>query len=620
MSLKDFYKSVNKKWLESHTIPSDDVSYSVFDELEETVRDELIDILQKKRKDTSPFGLFVESFYTGRDNDLAVVTDLVKEVLAHPDLEQKLALLNLYGLGSPLSVDITYDQRNTKQYCIYLSPPTLSILKEEYITEGGIAKKYKAYLREIGQLLGQKQFGEQIYRLEKQLAPVYRDRQDEGDVDKTYNPMTYDRLCSQYRHIDFAKFFVAAQIPVPDRPIIVTNMEYLAALNELVGSRSAGFWDMWLTWSIYSSFMELLPRPYKSLHFDFFTRFIGGQEKHNTEDYECFMVCNEVAQDTLGRLYIEAHAAKFKEIQKGANEILSLVLAAAEKRILQVHWLSEDTRRLAVYKVHKMNSKIAYPTNWLDEFGGLKLSPRHFLLNVLALSKKSMLNDVRKLNGETPKERLMWNNACYDVNAYYYAELNELCIPIGFLRPPFFSPGQSFIRNLAGVGNIMAHEISHGFDEEGHKYDEYGNNFPWWTSMDIELYKTKTHVLIKEFDKQRHYGLKINGGLTLGENLADFGAMAICLDVLRTHFQKTRVTPAGRLASLREFFTAYAESWVFKNRAAARLQATKSDSHSPPELRVNVVLRHFGEFYEAFGFTETDEGWIPPEQRIDVWG
>jgi len=166
----------------------------------------------------------------------------------------------------------------------------------------------------------------------------------------------------------------------------------------------------------------------------------------------------------------------------------------------------------------------------------------------------------------------------------------------------------------------MAHEISHGFDEEGRKFDEFGNNFPWWTSLDLELYKTKTKALIDEFDKEVHHGVKINGELTLGENLSDFGAIAICMDVLRTRWQKLGASERQGKAEMREFFVAYARSWAFKNRRAARVQAAKSDSHAPPELRVNVVLRHFTEFYEAFDFTSADEGWIPPEQRIDVWG
>jgi predicted metalloendopeptidase len=623
MSLKDFYNSVNRKWLDSHTIPADDVSYSVFDEREEGIRNELYELMNRERKKTSPLGLFIESFYSGRDQDLHVLQEFVQKIMMFKEPEYKIGYLNLYGLDSPISIDISYDQRNTKNYCIYLSPPPLGITKMDLVGNGDIARKYSRYLRDLGRMLEIPDFGEKIFTLERTLAPIYPDPEDSDKSENLYHPYTYSRLRTMFPNIDFDILFAPLQIGQYNGLLILTRVEYFVWLDQFLQSEKAGssqLIDAWITKYIYSSLMTILPNPYRSLNFDFYNKFISGQKKQFSPEYEILQICDDVAQDTLGKLYVEANFKRCKRIQDGASEIYSLVHSAAQKRISNLKWLSEDTREIAIYKLQKMKSKIAFPNYWLNEFNGVQILPEQFMLNILNLNQKSVLYDIRKLRGETAQERAIWKNSCYEVNAFYYAEQNELCVPLGFLGEPFFSLEQSFVKNLAGVGNVMAHEISHGFDEEGHKYDELGNNFPWWTNLDVELYKTKTRVLIQAFDERQLNGIKINGKLTLGENLADFGAIAICLDVLRIYWKKMGTSEPKQKSDLRDFFTGYARSWAFKNRRAAALQASKSDRHAPPELRVNVVLLHFDEFYSAFGFTQADEGWIPPEERIDIWG
>jgi putative endopeptidase len=309
-----------------------------------------------------------------------------------------------------------------------------------------------------------------------------------------------------------------------------------------------------------------------------------------------------------------------EKIRIAGTQLKDEVVAAAKTRVMKLNWLSEGSKKIAQHKLEAMAHKIGFPTIWFDEFKGVPIDKNTFLLNVLGLNKRSTLWDIRKLAGETSEMRALWSNPCYHVNAYYFAELNELCIPLGFLMKPFFSVDANFVENLAGVGNIIGHEISHGFDEEGRKYDEKGNYFPWWTSVDVELYNRKTRYIIDEFNKETYKGLKIDGELTLGENLADFGAVAISIDVLKARWQKQKTPRPEQLRQLRMYFIAYSKSWAYKEKKTAREMAVKNDSHAPAQLRVNTILRHCNEFYEAFGFTEKDEGWIPPSERIDVWG
>ena len=622
MSLNDFYTYVNKSWLKNHSIPADDTSYSLFDQVEEKIRTELIAILQKERRLDTPLGRFVESFYTGRKQDLQIVQEFCHHVLDQDSIIKKFALLNLYGLESPIDVGISYDQRNTEQCIVYISPPNLGILKSDFEEDGEVSSKYRSYLTKLGKLIQVDGFAQSVFDVEKRLSKFYFDPQDSGKSELLYNPKTLDQLESAYPNLQFRNFFSFLHIDerYVRNLVIVSNPTYFEQLNELVKNHSENYLDKWIQCLIFSSFMELLPNPYKSLHFEFFVSFLRGQHQQHTKDHQLVRICDELVQDTLGKRYVEENLSTFLKIQKAAIHMYSLINKAARKRIHKLNWLSEDSRKIADFKLQKMKAKIAFPQFWVNEFEGVAIDRDTFMMNVLSLSQKQVMYDIQKLSGLDKKDRAIWGNSCYEVNAYYYAELNELSVPMGFLQAPFFSLHQNFIENLAGLGNVIAHEISHGFDEEGRKFDEKGNNFPWWTATDIELYKNRTRALINEFDKQTVKGVQINGELTLGENLADFGALAMCLDVLKDIWKEKNTSPEVQKKDLRDFFTAYARSWAYKNTAAARLQASKSDTHAPPMLRVNVVLRHFQEFYDAFGFTEADEGWISLDHRIDVWG
>jgi putative endopeptidase len=339
-----------------------------------------------------------------------------------------------------------------------------------------------------------------------------------------------------------------------------------------------------------------------------------GQKKELTIDKQVFLICNDLCSDSLGFLYSQANLEKFSKIKKEATDLLSIIMKSAKKSVYKLNWLSESSKKIAIFKLDKMKHQIAFPDVWFNEFD-CHIDKSCFIRNLFSLKKVEAEFDIKRLLQK--KQADIWDNACYDVNAFYYTELNLLCIPIGFLNPPFFSLKQSFVQNLAGLGNIMAHEIAHGFDEEGRKYDEKGNYKPWWTSTDIEMYSVKTRKLIDFFDRERYTGLKVNGELTLGENLADLGAMAICLEALK---ERHNLKPELRIKELRDFFTWYAKTWIYKETKEKREQAIKKDRHAPPQIRVNAVIRQFQEFYDAFSIKDGDPGWLSKMERIDIWG
>jgi len=625
-SLKDFYNDTNKQWLAGQTVAPDKNSVSVFDELEDDIKNDMKKLIHYARHTDTPMGAFINSAYSGWHNDLYQLDFLLERQSTFTNTHEcarSIGEINLYGLRAPIEINVSNDMRNTDKFAVYIGEPELGIPKSEFIEKGEIYHRYKKFLVDVMHLSKIPNLAAQYFEIEETLAQVYNDREDLGKAELTYNPMNYAMLCREFPNIHWVGLFEGVQISadaLAELTYIVMNPGYIRLIDKYMTTFTNKKWQFWIKSSILLSVMGVLHEPYDKIYFDFYLKFLKGQEKRDDEDTRVYSLCREVCSEALGKLYVETNYSQFEKIRVGATEIKDLVVSAAKTRVMKLNWLSEGSKQIARHKLATMGHKMAFPNIWFDEFKGVPIEKNTFLINLLGLNKRSTLWDMRKLTGETAQMRKLWSNPCFEVNAYYYAELNELCIPLGFLKKPFYSPDASFVENLAGVGNIIGHEISHGFDEEGRKYDEYGNHFPWWTSVDVELYNTKTKFIINEFDKQTYKGLKINGELTLGENLADLGAIAICIDVLKTRWSKYNTPKAEQLKQLRQYFIAYSKSWAYKEKKASREMAVKNDSHAPAQLRVNVILRHCNEFYEAFGFSEKDEGWIPPSERIDVWG
>ena len=607
--VSDFYSFINNSELKKDKIPNHKVSVSVFDKIEESIRVDIQDLLKNKSK--GPLKTFVKSIYGGRKNDLKTIEEFCKTMTGFSTYEElffTFGQLNLYGISAPLEFDISNDSRDTSTYIVYLTEPGFGIIKEEIQQKGETYKQFLKLVTNVANEISDKDIADKYINFVSEMCKVYYDYEDNYKVELIYNPMTYKQICSNYPLMhNFLKVFEGIKL----EKLVCVNPGCLRKFYDSFKNYDLALWKRFIRLNIYLSFLEDLPTPFSSFFFDFSHKFLLGQKKQRDNDYKMFKISSEMCENAVGKLYVDSNLAHFQEIKSESTKLFNIVMNQAKNRVLKLNWLSTTSRKIAHFKVEKMGLKIAFPQVWEDDFKDVKIEESEFLKNMLALNYDGSMKEIKKLR--VGHSKALWNNDCYAVNAYYYPEFNELCLPLGFLNKPFFSLEQSFIENLAGLGNIIGHEISHGFDEEGRKFDEYGNYKPWWTSIDVEIYNDQTKILIEEFDKQKYYGLKVSGSLTLGENLADFGAMRICLDII---IARTK----DRKKDLRDFFKAYAKTWIYKERAEKREQAIKKDRHAPPQLRVNVIVRHFDEFYEAFDIKEHDEGFIPEEERIRIWG
>jgi putative endopeptidase len=623
-TIKNFFLDVNKKWLSHQKIPANNSSVSYFDLIERNIHKQLIQIIQTERKKTGKFRDFIESFYTGFGNDMKVLELFVESLTNfsdHDGLMKSISVLNLYNLRSPIMLGFSPDMKDTSRYSVYIGEPDTGIRKPEYHGSNDVLKNYKIYLSNFAKAVNFHELATEFLEIERAITEFYPDPNHDVELEELYNPMTFGNLQSQFTHINFSLIFSAIGIDTKENIIyVVNNIKYLFFVDRLLRTKPLQFWKIWIKSSIYTSLHGLLPVKVRKSYFDFYQRFMKGQRNESSLDEQALSVCSDLVGDTIGQLYIASDLAKFQKIKAGTTEIIKMVKVAARARIMKLNWLSEGSKAIACHKLDKMNLKVAYPEKWYDDFKNVEIDSGQFLLNVLNLSKSITKYEISKITSNSVDDRKFWDSACFEVNAFYYSEMNEFCIPLGFLFEPFYSESMSFIQIVAGLGNIVGHEISHGFDKDGRKFDENGNNYPWWTSLDLELYHEKTKQIITLFNQEQYHGLPVNGELTLDENLADFGALAICLDVLHNSWASKPINEAEKKAQLREFFIWYSKTWAYKDTRAHQKLAVKTNVHAPAELRVNTLLPHFDEFYYAFDFDDKHEGYVAPENRVDVWG
>jgi len=316
----------------------------------------------------------------------------------------------------------------------------------------------------------------------------------------------------------------------------------------------------------------------------------------------------------LSKPYTEKYV--HQRVKDAATDLVHILKKAANRRIRDIEWMSPETQIKAIQKMNKMGFKVAFPTVWRDESRGEDFSDKQMLRNLFSINEKDTQYGIEDIGPHDPYKSVYWDSSTFEVNAFYYPDSNEMTIPAGILNPPFYDSNRSTAWNLGGIGNVIAHEMTHGFDSDGRNHDADGNYSPWFTEEEQEEYEKKSKQIENLFSV-KYMDSVIDGKLTLMENIADLGGVSISLEALRGEMQGK--TTAERHKMLKEYFTSYAVSWRNKDRKKKAEVASKSDKHAPPELRVNKILSQFPEFYETYGLKQGDTLWVSPENRVTIW-
>jgi putative endopeptidase len=623
----DFYKYVNNKWQRHVHLPPFQASYGVSEEIEDQVKTQLLTSIEeeRERRPADPLSMLATSFLNTR--------------VQHSSIHALNALLNRFdcitsieGVGSfighlnriqsmaPLSFVISMDTFDNSKCNVYLHEPQMNLPSLHYYMPGkrdGVLTAYMKFLTLTGRLFAIDNLPE-AYLIEMYVIP-YLATADLADPEQSYFPVTIGQLKRRYKaipwdpmltnwgmHIDRAK----------DVQFIITNPRYLRGLNTMFRKFSLENWRVWMRSMVITSFVEYLPPPYDDIHAELFGRAIRGKVEKLPQKYLTLAVLGKFAPQDLSKLYVDQHVDK--KVKSYVTYMVQQLLVSTVERLREVAWMQSETRNKAIEKVRQMKYQVAYPDSWTSETTNVVIDPTTPLENIFQLcmnDSKTMINEV--LKGKCEQSTDIWSDGAFEVNAYYYQQKNMLVVPAGMCISPFLDLRRSDAWNLGGLGSAIGHEITHGFDADGRMYDAKGNYKNWWTPKDAEHYETVADTIYEAFDGLSYFGGKVDGELTLDENIADIGGLAIALHTLQKGFVGT--SDAEKKQAYKDFFTSFAVSWRQKDRAKKAKHALKQDRHAPPLLRVNMVVRQFEEFYTAFDIPLTHKNLIPAEERVRLW-
>ena len=396
--------------------------------------------------------------------------------------------------------------------------------------------------------------------------------------------------------------------------ILLFSEGWIVSLNKWFEIMPLDQWKIVLAGNLLLHFLPLLPPPYDDLEFELYGRRMRGQAEKVPQKRLTMKLVQQWLTGTLGFLFVKNQVSP--TVKKQATRIAEEVKAAAGIRASQTDWLEPKTRELARKKIEYMHLGVAYPSHIVKD-KKTTLNPERLIENVLKLANLDFKDEMEKI--DTRLNRQTWDEPIFSVNAYYYNEGNRLILPAGILRWPFFHVNASDGWNFGGLGATIGHEICHAFDNDGKEYDYTGNLNPWWSAEESKEYNKKVNNIVKLYNSTEYFGHHLNGALTLSENIADLGGLAIALAALEQRLKVQRVSGEERKKELCDFFTSYAVSWRTKEKKEKAVQSLFMDVHAPPVARVNNIVCQFDEWYECFDVKPGDELYKPSDKRIRIF-
>jgi putative endopeptidase len=425
-------------------------------------------------------------------------------------------------------------------------------------------------------------------------------------------------LIRKYSAIPWIPMLQAALDWTPSRIetnlFLVFSKGWLTFLNKCFRTLPLDSWRTWLSTNLLLHFLPLLPPPFDDWEFELFGHRLRGQSKKTPQPRLALRLAQEWLQGSLGAAFIKQFV--HPDVKKKATELAEEIKHVAMQRAGATEWLDVATRKKAAAKVKSIYLGVAYPAH-MDIDRKTHLHPERLVENVLELSKLDFDDELEKANTKLNPTR--WDDPVFAVNAYYYNQGNRLILPAGILRWPFFHPNASDGWNFGGIGATIGHEITHAFDNDGKEYDEEGNRNPWWSRAESARYNQKVRALIALYGKTEYFGHHLNGVLTLSENIADLGGLAIALAALKNRLDTNSATKEIRQREICDFFMSYAVSWRTKDKKQKAIQSLFMDVHAPANARVNNIVRQFDDWYECFDVKPGDVLYLPPEHRIRIF-
>jgi predicted metalloendopeptidase len=632
----DLFEYVNGGWLAATEIPADKSRYGTFgvlaDKSEEDVRVLVEEVSQTQDVEEGSAAQKIRDYFNAyMDVDAANangVTPLnddlarIDAASSHKDIVALFASLGVDGVTSPIGGFIFSDFQDANTNVVYLAEAGLSLpdrdyyLKddEQHVKARALLQEYAQTLFELAGLEGADTIGKRILALESQLAEVQWTREENRDRVKQYNPMSLEQLYELAPGIDWSAYLEASMVPERES-YIVMQPSFFAAADDIITGTDVEMWKDYLRYHTLSNFASLLSDDFYMAAFNMFNKGLQGTEEPRPRWKRAISSLNGNMGELLGQLYVEKH---FNAEAKARMQVLIDNLVEAYRiSINDLDWMSDVTKQQALEKLSKFNSKIGYPDQWRD-YSSLEVIAGDLVGNIKRANAFEYQRNLAKL--DRPVDKSEWLMTPQTVNAYYLPMWNEIVFPASILQPPYFNMDAEDAVNYGAIGAVIGHEIGHGFDDSGRRFDGDGNLRDWWTEEDNALFLERKDALAAQYNGYEVIdGITINGEFTSGENIGDLGGLSIALKAYHLSLNGEEAPVIDGWTGDQRFFLGWAQAWREKRRPEEEKRLLTIDSHSPPRFRANGTAVNVPGFYEAFDVQEGDGLYLPPEERVKIW-
>ncbi len=633
----NFYAYANTTWMKNNPLPDDKSRYGSFDELSENNKEKLKIIFEEAQKNSTPNSVAkkIGDFYNSGMDSLAVekegltnlspILNQIKKVKNTDDLAYTIGYLHTYQLYPFFYIYAGADDKNSSMNIAHMGHNGIGLPDRDYYLQKDeesikVQEAYRTFLNKILSFEGNdeataSEYSKKIYDLEYLMAETFYTRLQNRDPHLTYNKIKGSELATAYPDFNWAKYFEALPISTPNE-INIAQVPYFKQLGKIIGNQDIEVVKKYLEAFVIRNMTSYLSSAYVNASFDFYGKTIQGTQTMQPRWKRVQGTTNAALGEAIGQLFVEKYfPARAKERMVKLVENLR---HGFKQRIENLEWMGEETKAAAEEKLAAITVKIGYPNKWRD-YSKLEVVSDSYVKNVLASNQFDFNFNIEKIGKPVDKEE--WHMSPQTVNAYYNPSVNEIVFPAAILQPPFFYLDGDDAVNYGAIGVVIGHEMTHGFDDQGAKYDKEGNLKTWWTEEDTEKFNARTKVLAEQFNKFTVIDtLKANGEFTLGENIADLGGLNISYTAYLNAIKgKGELPEIGGLSDKERFYLSYAGIWAQNIRDKEIIRRTKTDPHSLGKFRVNGPLPNIQEFYDTFGIDETAAMYIKPEERAIIW-
>ena len=632
----NFYRYVNGTWLKNNDIPGDKTAigsfYDLRDQADEDVKNLISELAATEGLEAGGDEQKVADLYRSFMDTAAIEAlefDPLKPIFEKIDrIENKQDLAAFFGeygylgMANPFALYVSIDAKDSARYAVHIWQSGLGLPDQDYYfnDEERFVKLRAGYLAHIANMFSLAGFenGDQaaktIMDLETKLAKHHWTRVESRDSEKRYNKFATADLNTLTDAFDWQAFLTAQRI-ADQQDIIINQPSFIKGFGEVFAASSVAEWKTYLRFHTLSALASYLPSEIDAEDFDFFSRQLQGRKEPRARWKRGVDVVNGNLGEVIGKVYVNKH---FKPQAKARmTELVENLRTAYGNSIDQLAWMTEDTKKQAHVKLAAFTPKIGYPDRW-EDYSALSITADDLVGNIMRARKVSEQKELDKLGG--PIRKWEWGMTPQTVNAYYSPTRNEIVFPAAILQPPFFNMSADDAVNYGGIGAVIGHEMGHGFDDQGSKYDASGNLRNWWSETDLEEFRKRGANLVEQYAGYEVFdGVNVNGELTLGENIGDLSGVTIAYKAYKESLKGEEAPVIDGLTGDQRFFMGYAQIWRSKVVEESMRNRIVTDTHSPGEFRALGSLSNIDEFYTAFDVKEGDAMYLPPEKRVKIW-